>query len=281
VLVLGEDDNGRDGLSIGLPPLNSTLARRVIDDMPATIPVRDAIYGDPVTLRTLEDILVNFSNIIVDYPEIEAMDIGLIIDGPNIHAARATAYLSQGFRQAGPYDHLVISPYPSHLVRTIKLSDGTEVLLRPMRPEDESMGREMLTALSEETLRTRFFGVPRIDHDLLVRFCNIDYDREIAIQAQTVRDGKDIIIGGFRLVADADPETAQFAVLVRDDYQKMGIGRRLMQAMIDVAREKELKKIFGVILSDNKKMLALCRSLGFTTKREPDGITRASLSLKE
>lgn len=281
VLVLGEGGRGPDGPSIGLPPLNRTLARRVIDDMPMTLPVRDAIYGNPDTLQNLEDILVNFSNIIVDYPEIEAMDIGLDLDAPDIHASGAAARLSQGFRQAGPYDHLVISPYPSHLVRTMQLPDGTEVLLRPMRPEDESMGREMLTALSEETLRTRFFGVPRIDHDLLVRFCNVDYDREIAIQAQVVRDGKDMIIGGFRLVAEADPETAQFAILVRDDYQKMGIGRRLMLVMIDVAREKGFKEIFGIVLSDNKKMLAMCRGLGFTTKREPEGITRASLSLRE
>ncbi len=279
VLVLGEGANGPEGPSIGLPPLNRTLARRVIDDMPMTTHVRDALYGNPDTLQNLEDILVNFSNIIVDYPEIEAMDIGLNLDAPDIHASGATARLSQGFRQAGSYDHLVISPYPSHLVRTMQLPDGTEVLLRPMRPEDESMGREMLTALSEETLRTRFFGVPRIDHDLLVRFCNVDYDREIAIQAQVERDGKGMIIGGFRLVAEADPETAQFAILVRDDYQKMGIGRRLMLVMIDVAREKGFKEIFGIVLSDNKKMLAMCRGLGFTTKREPEGITRALLSL--
>jgi acyl-CoA synthetase (NDP forming)/GNAT superfamily N-acetyltransferase len=281
VLVLGEGRNGQEGLSIGLPPLNRTLARRVIDDMSMTTPVRNAIYGNQGTLQNLEDILVNFSNIIVDYPEIEAMDIGLMVDAPEIHASGATARLSQGFRQAGPYDHLVITPYPSHLIRTMQLPDGTEVLLRPMRPEDESMGREMLTALSEETLRTRFFGVPRIDHDLLVRFCNVDYDREIAIQAQIEQAGKQMIIGGFRLVAEPDPEMAQFAMLVRDDYQKMGIGRQLMKVMIDIAGEKGLREIFGVVLSDNKKMLALCRSMGFTTKREPEGITRVSLTLRE
>ena len=280
VLVLGEGGNGPEGLSIGLPPLNRTLARRVIDDMPMTVPARNAIYGNSVTLRNLEDILVNFSNIIVDYPEIEAMDIGLSLTTPDIHASGATAWLSQGFRQAGPYDHLVITPYPSHLIRTIELGDGTRVLLRPMRPEDESMGREMLSALSEETLRTRFFGVPRIDHDLLVRFCNIDYDREIAIHAQIEKDGKDLIIGGFRLVAEPDPGTAQFAILVRDDYQKMGIGRQLMHVMIDIAREKGLKEIFGIVLSENKKMLALCRSMGFTTNREPEGITRASFTIQ-
>ncbi len=281
VLVLGEDGNGPEGLSIGLPPLNRTLARRVIDDMPMTMTVRNAIYGDQSTLQNLEDILVNFSHIIVDYPEIEAMDIRLALNAPDVHASGATAWLSRDFRKAAPYDHLVITPYPSHLERTIQLHDGTEVLLRPMRPEDESMGREMLTALSEETLRTRFFGVPRIDHDLLVRFCNVDYDREIAIQAQIEQDGKKMIIGGFRLVAEADPGTAQFAILVRDDYQKMGIGRRLIHVMIDIAREKGLKEIFGIVLSDNKKMLALCRSMGFTTKREPEGTTRASLALRK
>ena len=280
VLVLGAGQNGRENISIGLPPLNRTLARRLIDDMKAPLPVRHAIHcGDAV--RKLEDILVNFSNIIVDYPEIEAMDIDLFINRSDIYASGATVRLSQDFRKTAPYDHLVITPYPSHLIRTMQLPDGTYVLLKPMRPEDESLGREMLTALSEETLRTRFFGVPRIDHDLLVRFCNIDYDREIAIQAQIEKDGKKMIIGGFRLVGEPDPEIGQFAILVRDDYQKLGIGRRLMYVMIDIAREKGLKEIFGVVLSDNKRMLALCRSVGFTTEREPEGITRASLVLKE
>ena len=280
VLVLGAGQNGREGMSIGLPPLNRTLARRVIDDIRMPSPAMHAVYhGD--TVRKLEDILVNFSNIIVDYPEIDEMDVSLSVKIPDILATRATVRLSQGFRQKGPYDHLVITPYPSHLIRTMQLGDGTRVLLRPMRPEDESMGREMFSALSEETLRTRFFGVPRIDHDLLVRFCNIDYDREIAIQAQVEKNGKKLIIGGFRLVSEPDPGTAQFAILVRDDYQKLGIGRQLMHVMIDIAMEKGLKEIFGMVLSENKKMLALCRGMGFTTNREPEGITRVSFAIQE
>ncbi len=280
VIVLGTGQDSRHDMSIGLPPLNRTLARRLIDDMHTPPPVKQAIDRAD-TAHGLEDILVNFSNIIIDYPEIEAMDIDLIVNTPEIHAVGATVRLSHGFHRAGPYDHLVITPYPSHFTRTMQLGDGTRVVLKPIRPEDESMGREMLTALSEETLRTRFFGVPRIDHDLLVRFCDIDYEREIAINAQIEKDGKKMMIGGFRLIAEPDPATAQFAVLVRDEYQEMGIGRQLMNIMIDVARERGLKEIFGLILSENKRMLALCRGLGFTTKREPQGITRASLILTD
>lgn len=278
VIMLATHNNDPDHSSIGLPPLNRTLARRLIDDLPLPPDDRPDFEKDGI-IEKLTDILVMFSNIVVDFPEIEAMDISLGTMPCDIWASDASIRLVKGLNGKSPYDHLVIAPYPSQYVRTIKLRDGSEALMRPMRPEDEAMGHDLLSALSEETLRTRFFGSPQIDRNFLIRFCNIDYDREIAIHALVERNGKTIIIGGFRLISEAEPDVAQFAILVRDDYQDKGLGRQLMEVMLDVAKDKKLKEVYGLVLTDNLKMLALCRAIGFTSRLEPQGITRVSITL--
>ncbi len=279
VLALGLCEAGQ-GDAVGLPPLNRTLAKRMIEGSKVWHALKDNREGQRVIAK-IEDVLVKFSNIIVDFAEIGGMEITLSVKGGKVSASDVTVALSRESRGPSVYPHLVITPYPAHYIRTVKLRDSTEVLLKPIRPEDELMGREMLTAQSEETLRVRFFSVPRIDRDLLIRFCNIDYDREIAINAEIDKDGRKIMIGGARLISEADPGKAQFAILVHDDYRRMGLGARLMEAIVDIGRDKELEEIYGMVLSDNDKMLALCRKAGFTVKMEPKGVSRVSFSLQE
>ena len=179
------------------------------------------------------------------------------------------------------YPHLVFTPYPSRYVMPCRLPDGTEILLRPIRPEDEPLEHELLTSLSERTLKERFFSViSDITHEMLIRFCNIDYDKEMAIVAE-VKDGeKRRIVGIGRLIIEPDLKSGQFAVLVHDDFQGKSLGYMLIDMMIGIAQEKELEEIYGIVLTENDRMLQVCRKLGFELTLLPDGISRVTLRLK-
>ncbi|HBA53523.1 MAG TPA: acetyl-CoA synthetase, partial [Syntrophorhabdus aromaticivorans] len=180
-----------------------------------------------------------------------------------------------------PYPHLVITPYPTRFIMPWKLLDGTEVVVRPIRPEDEPLEREFLSTLSQESQRTRFFSAfNNITHEWLVMFCNIDYDRHIAMVAEIKENGERKIIGVARLILNPDFNSGEIAALVHDRFQRKGIGRKLMEMVIKIGRWKGLHEIYGDVLTDNEKMLGLCRKLGFTTKWLPGGITRITLLLK-
>ena len=152
-----------------------------------------------------------------------------------------------------------------------KLEDGTDVLLRPIRPEDEAMESEFINGLSEETNRYRFFNIVRnLPHSDLVRFCNIDYAREMAIVAEITEGGRRREIGVGRLIAEPDRRRGEFAVVIADQYQTKGLGRKLVDMLIDIAEERRFESIFGVVLRDNAPMLSLCREMGFSVKYEED-----------
>jgi acetyltransferase len=160
------------------------------------------------------------------------------------------------------------------------LRDGTEVLLRPIRPEDEPLQHELFYTLSEKTVRERFFSVIKdMTHEMLVRFCNIDYDREIAIIAEAGGGDKKRIVGISRLIIEPGSR-AQFAVLVHDDYQGKGLGRKLIEVLLGVAQEKGLEEVYGVTLSENDRLLTLTKALGFTTVLQPGGITGVSRKMR-
>jgi acetyltransferase len=161
-----------------------------------------------------------------------------------------------------------------------KLEDGTDVLLRPIRPEDEAMESEFINGLSEETSRYRFFNIVRnLPHSDLVRFCNIDYDREMAIVAEVTEGGRRREIGVGRLIAEPDRRRGEFAVVIADQYQTKGLGRKLVDMLIDIAGERRFESIFGVVLRDNAPMLSLCREMGFSVKYEED-YARVELALR-
>lgn len=147
----------------------------------------------------LEEILVNFSNLIVDFPEIAEIDINpLAISNGRASALDARIIIDRDYGAAGrfPYPHLIITPYPTKYITTWQLAEGTEVLLKPIRPEDEPAEHEMLSSLPKESLRTRFFSaIKDISHEWLILFCNIDYDRHMAIVAEVQENGKKKVIG--------------------------------------------------------------------------------------
>jgi len=139
----------------------------------------------------------------------------------------------------------------------------------------------MLATLSDETLRARFFQVIKnITHEMLIRYCNIDYDREMAIVGEVREGERRRIIGIGRLIIDPDFKKGEFAVVVHDDYQGKGLGYKLTDMMIGVGQEKGLVKIYGIVLTDNRAMLRICEELGFKTRDLGDGTTWVELTLR-
>ena len=271
--------------SVALPPLNQTLARRMIEETKIYQMIKGYRGKEPCDMKQLEKIIVSFSNLIVDFPEIAEIDVNpLSISCGKAYALDARIIIEKNphdYTQGGhQYPHLVITPYPTRYIMPWKLNDGTDVLLRPIKPEDEPLEYEMLTTLSEEALLRRFFQViVNISHEMLTRFCNIDYDREIAIVAELKDGEKRRIIGIGRLIVEPDFRSGEFAVVVHDDYQGRGLGYKLVDTLIGIAVEKGLEKIYGVVLSDNHSMLKICEELGFVIKWLSGGLSRVELEL--
>jgi acetyltransferase len=270
--------------SIGLPPLNRTLAKMLMQDT-KVYKMLQGFRGKPAAdFEGLEEILVNFSNLIVDFPEIAEIDINpLAISNGKASALDARIIIDKNHDATGrsPYSHLIITPYPTRYTTPWQLSDGAEVLLRAIRPEDEPAEREMLSSLSDETLRTRFFSVfKNISHEWLVLFCNIDYDRHMAIVAEVRENGKSRMIGVARLIMDHDLTSGEVAVLVLDRFQGKRLGSKLVEILIRIARERGLEDIRADVLTENGRMLNIFRRLGFTIQRVPGGTSEAVLKLK-
>jgi acetyltransferase len=270
-------------VSIGLPPLNQVLARRVMEETKIFQALSKGLRNKPpIDLRLLEEFMVRFSNMIVDFPEIAEMDINplvfsdgklLVLDARIIVDAKPTVH-------AEMHPHLVIMPYPSKYVIPWRLKDGTEVTLRPIRPEDEPIELEFIRGLSTETSRFRFFQIIKdLPHEALVRFCNIDYDREMAFIAETREGERRIEIGVSRLILETNKKRGEFAVVIADKYQGKGLGIKLVDMLIEVAREKGVETIYGIIMAENVRMISLCEKLGFSIRREQDNVI-VELTLK-
>jgi acetyltransferase len=233
-------------------------------------------------LAEIEELLTKLSNIAVDFPEIAEIDINpLVIANGKACAVDARIVIDQSVLAGKPkMPHLVISPYPTRYVAPWKLSDGTEVLLRPIRPEDEPMEGELLETVSAETLRGRFFeNSVNITHEMLVRFTNIDYDREMAIVAELTKGKKKRIIGVGRLMGEADKHKGEFAVLVHDEFQGKGLGFKLTDVIIGIAQEKGLREITGYVDSSNRRMQRVVEELGFEVVSTDECVTTVRLDL--
>ena len=268
--------------SIGLPPLNQALARKLMEETRVYRLLQGYRGKPPADLTKLEEIILSFSNLITDFPEIAEMDINPIAlsEGKAI-ALDARIILDAGhLDHSSSHPHLIISPYPTKYVINWTLPDGRAVLFRPVRPEDEPLEHEMLTSLSEKTLKERFFQViKQITHEMHVRLCNIDYEREMAIVAE-IREGvRRRLIGMGRLIIEPDLKKAEFAVVVHDDFQGLGLGYKLVDTVIGIGHEKGVEEIYGFVLSDNVKMLRMCNKLGCSIQPMEDDISKVTLSL--
>jgi acetyltransferase len=267
--------------SIGLPPLNQALARKLMEETKVYKLLQGYRGKPPADLQMLEQIILNFSNLITDFPEIAEMDINPIAFSNGSPLALDARIILDPHYTSGPdaRPHLVISLYPTKYVTHWRLA-GMDVVLRPVRPEDEPLEHEMLTSLSEKTLKERFFQtIKHITHEMHVRLCNIDYEREIAIVAEIREDDKRRIIGMGRLIMEPDLKKGEFAVVVHDRFQGKGLGYKLVDMVIGIGHEKGLKEIYGFVLSENLRMINMCRRLGCAIEPQEEDITKVSLTL--
>ena len=271
-------------VAIGLPPLNQTLARRIMEETKVYQLLKGYRNVPPANIRLLEEIMVRFSQMLVDFPQLKEVDINpLFIDEKEAFAldARVVIDKKRVFAKLKPHEHLVISPYPKKYETLWKLRDGRTVILRPIKPEDEPLWLEMFRNFSEESIRYRFFEVIKdTPHEVRVRYCNIDYDREIGIVAELNEGGIRKILGVVRLVIEPDGKTGEVAIIVADPWQGLGLGTKMMDYMIEVCKDKGLETIYGVMLPDNYRAINLMKKMGFNIKYEED-IVKATLNLKE
>jgi acetyltransferase len=271
-------------VAIGLPPLNQTLARRIMEETKVYELLKGYRNVPPADVRLLEETVVRFSQMIVDYPQLKEVDINpLFIDDKEAFAldARIVIDKERAFAKLEPHEHLVISPYPKKYETLWKLRDGRTVLLRPIKPEDEPLWLEMFQNFSEESIRYRFFEIIKdTPHEVRVRYCNIDYDREMGIVAELDEGGRRRILGVVRLIIEPDGNTGEIAFIVADPWQGLGLGTKMVDYMIEICKDKRLGIIYGVMLPDNHRAINIMKKMGFTVEYT-NGIAKATLNLKE
>jgi acetyltransferase len=218
-----------------------------------------------VKLEQLVEVLMRFSYMIAECPEIGECDVNPLLVSPReVVALDARIILDRTVceRPTAPYSHLAIRPYPAEFITRTQLRDGSCVTVRPIRPEDEPRWHQMLAACSAESLHSRFQQLIKTDtHAMASRYCFIDYDREMALVVQNEASGEFAAIG--RLVADPDHATAEFAILVADPWQGIGLGTLLTQRCIDVARAWGIQRLSVYTTPGNARMLAILGKLNF------------------
>ena len=249
------------------PPLNGQLAEQMLKSL-KIYPLLTGYRGsEPKNIEKLIEVLVRLSYLAADYPEIEELDINpLIVTPKDVMALDAHIRINKSLigEKSRDYSHLILRPYPERLIRPSKLNDGTEILLRPIKPEDEPFWIEMLGNCSKESIYSRFrYDFYYDSHEVATQFCFIDYDREIAIVAEINLGDKKQLIGVGRLIADPDVENAEYAVLITDDWQHRELGQILTSYCIEIAKDIGIKKISAETTKSNKAMVAVFRKLGF------------------
>ena len=272
--------------ALSLPPLNTTLARRVMEQTKIFQALKGVRGRKAVNLTALEDLLVSFSQLVVEQRWIKEIDINpLVASSDQLVAldARIILYPQNVKREDLP--RLAIRPYPTQYVRPGKLKNGDDVVYRPIRPEDEPLLIRLHQALSERTVYLRYFQPLKLSqrtaHERLTRICFIDYDREMALAVEHKKaDGTAQIIGIGRMSKLRGRNEAEMAVLVDDRYQRQGMGTELYRRLIEIAQEEHLARIVSTILAENREMQAICRKLGFEMKADlADGTIQAELKL--
>jgi acetyltransferase len=259
--------------ALGFPPLNERLSGRMLESLKIW-PLLNGYRGrPPVDVDALIKTIMRLSYLTADNPEIVELDINPLLVGPGeIIALDARVVMKPVELNTKLYSHLALRPYPEEYVSEKELKDGTKVLLRPIKPEDEPMWLELLGSCSKESIYNRFrFFFNWSTHEVATRYCYIDYDREMAIVSEVLDNGKRKLTGVGRLVAAPDLETAEYAVLVSDSWQNRGLGGVLTDRCMEIARDWGMKKVYAQTTTDNPRMVHLFENRDFTIDHGSDG----------
>jgi acetyltransferase len=285
VLLFGQGGTAAevvDDTALALPPLNMRLAH----DMMSRTRIYRLLQGyrgrPAAALDQIALVLLRLAQLVIDFAEVEELDINpLLADSESVVALDARVRVAPTSEPAA--DRLVIRPYPKDLEERLSLGDGRTLLLRPVRPEDEPSLQAIFATLTPEEIRLRFLvPMKTLSHLMGARFTQIDYDREMVLVL--TEPGVSVTARIFALVqinADPNNETAEYAILVHHDVTGMGLGIYLMRKIIDLARQRGLREIYGDVLAENTTMLRLCKKLGFKQSRDAEnhGLVRVTLTL--
>jgi acetyltransferase len=273
--------------ALGLPPLNSTLARRMMEQTKIYTALQGVRGRPPVDMTALEALMVRFSQLVVEQPWIKEIDINpLLASHEQLIALDARVVLHGSDMTEENLPRPAIRPYPVQYMKPSTLRDGRELMIRPIRPEDEPMLVRFHEALSPRTVYLRYLKdinlTQRVAHERLARMVFIDYNREMALVAvnRDAQTGETEIAGVGRLSKLHGTDAAEFAVIVADAFQGQGIGRELLRRLLQVGRDEKIRRIYGNILKDNTDMIRLSQEIGFTFHDiEGEPVVRAEIVL--
>ncbi|MDX6020393.1 protein lysine acetyltransferase [Scandinavium sp. V105_16] len=283
LIMLGEGGvewRAEDQAAVALPPLNMNLARYLVIQAINSKKIRGRSALRPLDVAGLSQVLVQVSNLIVDCPEIQRLDIHpLLASGDEFTALDVTLEIAPFSGDSA--SRLTVRPYPQQFEEWVELKNGERCLFRPILPEDEPLLQQFIAQVTKEDLYYRYFSeINEFTHDDLANMTQIDYDREMAFVAVHTTETGTEILGVTRAISDPDNIDAEFAVLVRSDLKGLGLGRRLLEKLINYTREHGLMQLNGITMPNNQGMIALARKLGFDVDIQlEDGIVGLTLRL--
>jgi acetyltransferase len=256
--------------SLALPPLNTTLARRMMEQTKILTALKGVRGRPPVNVAALEQLLVRFSHLVVEQQGIKEIDINpLLVSSDRLLALDARVILHDRNVEDTAIPRIAIRPYPSQYIFPWTAKDGSGLVLRPIRPEDEPLIVAFHGTLSERTIELRYFHAmklsTRVAHARLTRICFIDYDREMALVAERkiTQTGDHEILGVGRLCKVRGTDEAEFSLVVSDRFQLQGLGTELLSRLLQIGRDEKIRRIVGIIRAENDAMKGICQKLGF------------------
>jgi acetyltransferase len=269
--------------SLALPPLNTTLARRMMEQTKIYQALSGVRGRKSINISALEQLMVEFSQLVIEQPDIKEIDINPLLAFPptpenprGLIALDARIVLHSPDLTENQLPKLAIRPYPSQYISNWQLKNGIPVIIRPIRPEDEPLMVEFHKTLSAESVYFRYFHLiklsQRITHERLTRMCFIDYDREMALVAEYQNPetkNREILAVG-RLSKSHENKSAEFAILVSDKFQYQGLGTELLRKLLEVGKNEKICCIYADILADNSVMQQVCKKLGFQISHTDD-----------
>jgi len=261
-----------EDVAVALPPINERLAKNLISRTKVAGLLGEFRHLPAVDIDSLVDVLLRVSNMTCELPWLQEMDINpLFVDEHGVVAVDARIVVGVPRPSTDPYHHMAIHPYPSDLETHFQLPDGTDVTIRPIRPEDAEIEANFVRDLSDEAKYFRFMhALDELTPEMLVRFTQIDYDREMALIATTNEGGREVEHGVVRYVTNPDRTSCEFALVISEEMRGHGIGQRMLKRLMEIALSRGLDRMEGEVLGENHRMLDMVKSMGYQIQSSPD-----------